>query len=159
MSSSQGEVPLFHCLFRDLVLSLQTKLTPHNAFNLCYMFDDRLVDDVFGKDNQGKVQMEKVMMLIWQFRDDPTVVQFMAQFVAKVRTAFSRIVAGSFVQVTYYLCAYINASCISISHAPRSMLLYHSVTTNITVRRFKGCVRWYRVLLAPASSHDHPSRG
>ena len=27
--------------------------------------------------------MEKVMMLIWQFRDDPSVVQFMAQFVAK----------------------------------------------------------------------------
>jgi len=46
-------------------------------------FKSRLVDDVFGKDNQGKVQMEKVMMLIWQFRDDPTVVQFMAQFVAK----------------------------------------------------------------------------
>ena len=45
-----------------------------------------LVDDVFGKDNQGKVQMEKVMMLIWQFRDDPNVVQFMAQFVAKVRS-------------------------------------------------------------------------
>lgn len=43
----------------------------------------RLVDDVFGKDNQGKVPMEKVMMLIWQFRDDPSVVQFMAQFVAK----------------------------------------------------------------------------
>jgi phosphatidylinositol 4-kinase len=29
--------------------------------------------------------MEKVVMLIWQFRDDPSVVQFMAQFVAKVR--------------------------------------------------------------------------
>ena len=43
----------------------------------------RLVDDVFGKDNQGKVPIEKVMMLIWQFRDDPSVVQFMAQFVAK----------------------------------------------------------------------------
>ena len=25
------------------------------------------------------------MMLLWQFRDDPSVVQFMAQFVAKVR--------------------------------------------------------------------------
>lgn len=46
-------------------------------------FSCRLVDDVFGKDNKGKVQMEKVMMLIWQFRDDPSVVQFMAQFVAK----------------------------------------------------------------------------
>lgn len=32
----------------------------------------------------GKVQMEKVVMLIWQFRDDANVIQFMAQFVAKV---------------------------------------------------------------------------
>lgn len=43
-----------------------------------------LVDDVFGKDNQGKVQIEKVVMLIWQFRDDHSVVAFMAQFVSKV---------------------------------------------------------------------------
>ena len=40
-----------------------------------------LVNDVFASD---RVQMEKVMMLLWQFRDDPSVVQFMAQFVAKV---------------------------------------------------------------------------
>lgn len=46
--------------------------------------NNRLVDDVFGKDNMGKVQMEKVVMLIWQFRDDANVIQFMAQFVAKV---------------------------------------------------------------------------
>ena len=58
-------------------------------FTLYYLFFvpicklRRLVDDVFGKDNQGKVPIEKVMMLIWQFRDDPSVVQFMAQFVAK----------------------------------------------------------------------------
>jgi len=43
----------------------------------------RLVDDVFGKDNMNKVQMEKVVMLLWQFRDDGNVIQFMAQFVAK----------------------------------------------------------------------------
>jgi hypothetical protein len=49
------------------------------------MNETSLVDDVFGKDNQGKVQMEKVVMLIWQFRDDPSVIQFMAQFVTKVR--------------------------------------------------------------------------
>jgi len=49
-----------------------------------------LVRDVFGKDNEGKVPMEKVIMLIWVFRDDPTVVKFMAQFVAKVsKTHFS----------------------------------------------------------------------
>jgi hypothetical protein len=29
--------------------------------------------------------MEKVVMLIWQFRDDPQVVRFMTRFVAKVR--------------------------------------------------------------------------
>lgn len=56
---------------------------------ILYMFS--LVDDVFGKDNQGKVQMEKVVMLIWQFRDDPNVVQFMSQFVQKVGLAESTI--------------------------------------------------------------------
>lgn len=39
--------------------------------------------DVFGKDNKGKVPMDKVMMLIWQFRDDPSVVSFMAHFVTE----------------------------------------------------------------------------
>jgi hypothetical protein len=47
------------------------------------MYIYSLVNDVFGSD---RVQMEKVMMLLWQFRDDPSVVQFMAQFVAKVRS-------------------------------------------------------------------------
>lgn len=42
-----------------------------------------LVNDVFSKDNEGKVPMDKVMILIWLFRDDPTVVQFMAHFVTK----------------------------------------------------------------------------
>jgi len=51
-------------------------------------FKNQLVHDVFGRDNKGKVPMEKVAMLIWQFRDDPAVVQFMAQFVAKVRCSF-----------------------------------------------------------------------
>ena len=48
-------------------------------------FKNQLVHDVFERDNKGRVPMEKVAMLIWQFRDDPAVVQFMAQFVAKVR--------------------------------------------------------------------------
>ena len=53
-------------------------------------FKSRLVDDVFGKESKlgskgGRtIPMEKVTMLIWQFRDDPAVVQFMAQFIAKV---------------------------------------------------------------------------
>mmetsp|Transcript_6237 Transcript_6237/g.8982 ORF Transcript_6237/g.8982 Transcript_6237/m.8982 type:complete len:901 (-) Transcript_6237:204-2906(-) len=46
-------------------------------------FKAQLVDDVFGKDTHGKVQMEKVVMLFWQFRDDPSVIHFMSQFVAK----------------------------------------------------------------------------
>jgi hypothetical protein len=49
-----------------------------------FLRQNSLVDDVFGKDTMGKVQMEKVVMLIWQFRDDANVIQFMAQFVAKV---------------------------------------------------------------------------
>lgn len=48
-------------------------------------FKSKLVNDVFGKDSNGlRVPMDKVMMLIWQFRDDPSVVKFMAQFVTKV---------------------------------------------------------------------------
>mmetsp|Transcript_14836 Transcript_14836/g.16466 ORF Transcript_14836/g.16466 Transcript_14836/m.16466 type:complete len:903 (-) Transcript_14836:95-2803(-) len=54
---------------------------PSNAVNEA--FKTRLVNDVFGKDNHGKVQMEKIVMLIWIFRDDPSVVKFMAHFVAK----------------------------------------------------------------------------
>lgn len=46
-------------------------------------FKSRLLEDVFGKGNKEKVHMEKVTMLIWQFRDDPSVVNFMAQFVAR----------------------------------------------------------------------------
>lgn len=46
-------------------------------------FKSRLLEDVFGKENKEKVQMEKVMMLIWQFRDDPSVVNFMARFVER----------------------------------------------------------------------------
>ena len=51
-------------------------------------FKSKLVNDVFGKDSGLRVPMDKVMMLIWQFRDDPGVVKFMAQFVAKVSIWF-----------------------------------------------------------------------
>jgi hypothetical protein len=37
-----------------------------------------------GTSGERSVPMDKVVMLIWQFRDDPTVVTFMARFVAKV---------------------------------------------------------------------------
>ena len=37
-----------------------------------------------GGNNNNKVPMEKVVMLIWQFRDDPSVITFMARFMTKV---------------------------------------------------------------------------
>jgi hypothetical protein len=43
------------------------------------------VEEVLGEGAGDRVPMEKVVMLIWQFRDDPTVVGFMARFMAKVR--------------------------------------------------------------------------
>lgn len=43
-----------------------------------------LVDDVLGHNAGDKVPMEKVVMLVWAFRDDPSVIKFMAQFVSKV---------------------------------------------------------------------------
>ena len=52
----------------------------------------RLVEDVLGdnsstnSNNNNKVPMEKVVMLIWQFRDDPSVITFMARFMTKVRS-------------------------------------------------------------------------
>jgi hypothetical protein len=45
-----------------------------------------LVDDVLGHNAGDKVPMEKVVMLLWAFRDDESVVTFMAQFVSKVRS-------------------------------------------------------------------------
>jgi hypothetical protein len=54
---------------------------------LYHIFFHSLVDDVLGRNAGDKVQMEKVVMLIWQFRDDPSVVTFMARFIAKVSQA------------------------------------------------------------------------
>jgi hypothetical protein len=45
----------------------------------------RLISEVLGKDAGDKVPIEKVVMIIWQFRDDAQVVKFMTRFVAKVR--------------------------------------------------------------------------
>ena len=56
----------------------------HLCFTSFMAIESRLLNDVFSKDNEGKVPMDKVMILIWLFRDDPSVVQFMAHFVAKV---------------------------------------------------------------------------
>ena len=54
--------------------------------------------DVLGQegedaDGERSVPMDKVVMLIWQFRDDPTVVTFMARFVAKVSAISCRLCA------------------------------------------------------------------
>ena len=47
-------------------------------------FRKKLIDEVLGKDAGDKVSMEKVMMIIWQFRDDKEVIKFMTRFVCKV---------------------------------------------------------------------------
>lgn len=46
-------------------------------------FKNRLVAEVLGSDSAEKIPMEKVVMLIWQFRDDPKVVNYLARFVGK----------------------------------------------------------------------------
>ena len=48
-------------------------------------FQKKLIDEVLGKDAGDKVSMEKVVMIIWQFRDDKDVIKFMTRFVCKVR--------------------------------------------------------------------------
>ena len=52
-------------------------------------FRAKMVEEVLGNDNNGKVPMEKVVLIIWQYRDDPAVVKFMTRFVAKVGTYLS----------------------------------------------------------------------
>lgn len=47
-------------------------------------FRNKLIDEVLGKESGEKVPMEKVMMIIWQFRDDKEVIKFMTRFVSKV---------------------------------------------------------------------------
>jgi len=46
-------------------------------------FQKKLIDEVLGKDAGDKVSMEKVVMIIWQFRDDKDVIKFMTRFVCK----------------------------------------------------------------------------
>mmetsp|Transcript_86811 Transcript_86811/g.250779 ORF Transcript_86811/g.250779 Transcript_86811/m.250779 type:complete len:879 (-) Transcript_86811:1573-4209(-) len=46
-------------------------------------FKQRLVEEVLGPNSGNKVSMEKVVMIIWQFRDDPQVIKFMTRFVSK----------------------------------------------------------------------------
>lgn len=64
---------------------MTSKYRPHSAKHEA--FKNRLIEDVFGSNSASdKVPMEKVVMLLWQFRDDPSVITFMARFVAKVCT-------------------------------------------------------------------------
>ena len=61
-----------------------------------------LVDEVLVQDATGdKVPMDKVVMLLWQFRDDPSVVTFMARFVSKVCTR------RNWTTHLQYLCAFL----------------------------------------------------
>jgi hypothetical protein len=53
-------------------------------FNIIFNIYNRLVEDVLGENANDRVPMDKVVMLIWSFRDDPSVVSFMARFMAKV---------------------------------------------------------------------------
>lgn len=105
--------------------------SPNNHPKKHEEFKTQLVHDVFGRENKGKVPMEKVAMLIWQFRDDPAVVQFMAQFVAKVSSVlvvcwFLRLFMLSFMfMLLHYslfnlLCVYysVNAPFSHINHPP-----------------------------------------
>lgn len=71
-----------------------------------------MVEDVLGdnsssaNNSNNKVPMEKVVMLIWQFRDDPSVITFMARFMTKVpyRTVFCLFVIIRFcVNAVYYI--------------------------------------------------------
>ena len=97
-------------------------------------FKTQLVHDVFGRENKGKVPMEKVAMLIWQFRDDPAVVQFMAQFVAKVRSRF--------------------AACCFFAMRP----IHSMLSLSPSVLRLPPSLRRHRILPPPNSPHDHPPR-
>ena len=69
-----------------------THLLTHIHLLTYSLVTGRLVEDVLGdnsstnsNNNNNKVPMEKVVMLIWQFRDDPSVITFMARFMTKVR--------------------------------------------------------------------------
>jgi hypothetical protein len=73
----------------SLVFLLSEAIYTHTTSSLLTLgwfsfFTNRLVEDVLGEGAGDKVPMEKVVMLIWAFRDDPTVVTFMARFMAKV---------------------------------------------------------------------------
>eukprot|EP00574_Skeletonema_japonicum_P005933 CAMPEP_0201715824 /NCGR_PEP_ID=MMETSP0593-20130828/1920_1 /ASSEMBLY_ACC=CAM_ASM_000672 /TAXON_ID=267983 /ORGANISM="Skeletonema japonicum, Strain CCMP2506" /LENGTH=1039 /DNA_ID=CAMNT_0048205431 /DNA_START=149 /DNA_END=3268 /DNA_ORIENTATION=- len=80
---SAGTTPTKSASNNSAAAAKQQPAQPHASSRKHEEFKNQLVHDVFGRDNKGRVPMEKVTMLIWQFRDDPAVVQFMAQFVAR----------------------------------------------------------------------------
>ena len=88
--------------------------TPTDALCCC-----RLIDEVLGKDAGDKVPIEKVVMIIWQFRDDPQVVKFMTRFVAKVGSVtrlFSVVsiyvvcILSSLFSLLLYYCSFLDLS-------------------------------------------------
>ncbi|KAG7370685.1 phosphatidylinositol 3- and 4-kinase [Nitzschia inconspicua] len=72
--STKDQTPPFRHPIRNMSNHLQAD---HEAFR------KKLIDDVLGDDASDRVPMEKVVMLIWQYRYDPQVVKFMTRFVAK----------------------------------------------------------------------------
>jgi len=48
-------------------------------------FKDDLLNDVFNDSSQHILDMEKVTMIIWKFRQQPDMVRFVGDFLAKVR--------------------------------------------------------------------------
>jgi hypothetical protein len=84
-SSSSGGNIIMSSSVNDTGSSNRNNMTSAHLSADHESFRQRLIDDVLGNNANDKVPMEKVVMLIWQFRDDPTVVRFMTRFVAKVR--------------------------------------------------------------------------
>ena len=47
-------------------------------------FKQSLLSDVFTSSSKNVLDMEKVTMIIWKFRDTPEMVRFVSEFLAKV---------------------------------------------------------------------------
>lgn len=125
----------------------QVSHNTHRIRNKHEEFKNQLVHDVFERDNKGRVPMEKVAMLIWQFRDDPAVVQFMAQFVAKVCFLFF------FTKKTWSCIAVGPPLCFCI----KTLTLFSPVAFYFdTVLGLPTHLRRDRILPPPNRSHDHP---
>jgi phosphatidylinositol 4-kinase len=70
-------LPFFWCCFASFINSF---LVVYLLMYLCL----RLIEEVFGETSEGQpVPMDKVILLLWQSRDDPRVVGFMTRFLTR----------------------------------------------------------------------------